>query len=216
MGVRSSPPGTRGVSRCSPAASGKQRRGARFEIEKLTLVRGEPPAGSPENFAAGMLPFFWGNFDAQLAAHGGQVEQALALPGNGQPKAAFDLALKPGYDKSSGNYLRLCIRMPLPEANRHQARRWKRVLRAGSWQSTGTVTVRYGQPQSSFSFALVQPNSDAPGLPSALVRSFESECKPYVLRLSTAYVWQRQDVSQLHIEASIPVSIESAELLRGD
>jgi hypothetical protein len=31
-----------------------------------------------------------------------------------------------------------------------------------------------------------------------------------------AYVWQRQDVSQLHIEASMPVTIESAELLLGD
>jgi hypothetical protein len=190
-------------------------RGSRFEIQNVKLVRGEPPAGAPESFSAGMLPFFWGNFDAQLAAHGGQVAQTLTVTGSDKPRTVFDLALKPGYDKSSGNYLRLCLRFALPEAA-ERARRWKQVVRDGSWQSPGSVTVRYGHPASSFSFALVQPNNVLPGLPPALARSFESECKPYVLRLSMAYVWQRQDVSQLHIEASMPVTIESAELLLGD
>jgi hypothetical protein len=164
-----------------------------------------------------MLPFFWGNFDTQLAPRGGQVLQTLSVPPDHKPRAAFDLALAPGYDKSSGNYLRLCIRFALPEANSSdRAQRWKRVVRAGTWQSAGSASVRYGQPYSSFSFELVQPNSEAPGLPEPLLRSFASECKPYVLRLSTAYVWERQDVSQLRVEASIPVTIESAELLRGD
>ena len=191
--------------------------GARFELEHLTLVHGDPPAGAPESISAGMLPFFWGNFDAQLAAHGGQVAQTLTVPSGNQPRTVFDLALTPGYDKSAGNYLRLCIRFALPEANpSDRTRRWKQVVREGSWRSAGSVIVRYGQPYSSFGFELVQPNSVTPGLPSALVRSFESECKPYVLRLSTAYAWQRQDVSQLHIEASVLITIESAELLRGD
>ena len=40
---------------------------------------------APESFSAGMLPFFWGNFDAQLSAHGGQVAQTLTVPGTDCP-----------------------------------------------------------------------------------------------------------------------------------
>jgi hypothetical protein len=79
------------------------------------------------------------------------------------------------------------------------------------------VTLRYGaEPQSTFEFDLVRPDLNAPGMPAALARSFELECKRYVVRLSAQYAWSRQPVSTIRLDSSVPVVLEAAQLLAGD
>jgi hypothetical protein len=53
-------------------------------------------------------------------------------------------------------------------------------------------------------------------MPAALARSFELECKRYVVRLSAQYAWSRQPVSTIRLDSSVPVVLEAAQLLAGD
>jgi hypothetical protein len=190
--------------------------GAALEIKDLTLVFGQPTVPDPERYLAGMLPFFWGNFDDHQAAREAHVVESIALPNGNSPLAAFDLKFNPIADKSAGNYLMLCIRLPAIDTVT-KSRRWHSVDHDGSWQGAGTVTVSYGAaPPSSFTFDLVQPTPGAPGLPEALTRSFTEECKPYLVRLSAQYVWNSQAISSVSVASSVPVVLEMASVLMGD
>jgi hypothetical protein len=163
-----------------------------------------------------MLPFFWGNFDERHAARDASVVQTIELPAGNPPLSAFNLQLGPVVDKSAGNYLKLCFRLPASDAPQRSSR-WKSVRHGGSWQSAGKVTLSYGAaPPSTFAFDLVQPAPEVPGLPDALVRSFAEECKPYLVRLSAQYVWNSQAVSTVSVSSSVPVVLESASVLAGD
>jgi hypothetical protein len=190
--------------------------GAELDIKDLTLVFGQPRALEPERHVAGMLPFFWGNFDDHHAAQNARPLAAIDVPADKQPLAAFDLKFQPIADKGSGNYLQLCIRLPGLGA-RPKASRWQSVNHGDSWQSAGKVTLTYGvDPSAAFVFDLVQPTPGALGVPKELARSFAKECKPYLVRLSAQYVWTSQAISSINVTSSVPIVIESASVLEGD
>jgi hypothetical protein len=188
-----------------------------FEIKALELVSGQPPAGTPEHFVLGMLPFVWGNFDAHLRAAPPPVLQDLS-PAEPRALDSLELVLPKDVDKSSGNYLSLCIKLPSDgKAPRAGLRRWRQIHHTSSWQTVGKLTLRYGAaPPSSFELDLVRPETHTPGLPAALVRSFDRECKPYVVRLSAQYSWSSQPVTKIGLQATVPAVLEAAHLLKGD
>jgi hypothetical protein len=191
--------------------------GAELEIKGMELVYGAPPPATVEKFSAQMLPFIWGNFDARLGSGQGTSLQSIAVSEAAGPRRSFELQLGPDQDKSSGNYLRLCIRLPRAGLGGFGPAAWQTVKHAGGWQSAGTVTLNYGAASpSTFEFDLVRPNPSAPGLPEELARSFGRECKRYLIRLSAQYTWHSQAVSLLQLESSIPVVLEAADLLKGD
>jgi hypothetical protein len=171
-----------------------------------------------ETFNVGMLPFFWGNFDPALRGGAGTVLESLAVPAAGAPDRAFDLTWSSPSIERSASYLQVCLRIPgVGGAPSSTARRWSTVKHGGGWVSAGQVTLRYGaEPQATFEFDLVRPDLDAPGMPEALARSFELECKRYVVRLSAQYAWSSQPVSKIHLDSSVPIVLEAAELLAGD
>jgi hypothetical protein len=189
--------------------------GATLEVRDLTLVFGDPRPVAPEKYAAGMLPFFWANFDERRPAENGRVLQTIEVPADGQPSASFDLKFRPIDEKGSGNYLKLCIRLPGLQVTT-QAKRWKTVEHGGSWARAGKVTLTYGRPNATFEFDLVQPEPGAPGLPRALARTFAEECKPYLIRLSAQYTWSSQPVSGIAVASTAPFVLESASVLVGD
>jgi len=191
--------------------------GSVLEIRALELAYGGPSPQLPQSYSAGMLPFLWGNLDARLSSTPGKLEQSLAVPEGNPRLTAFDLTLNVAADKSKGNYLQLCLR--LPDLNLQGAgglRRWKTIQHAGGWQSAGAATLSYGEPPSTFDFTLVSPDPNAPGLPGALVRSFEHECKRYLVRLSAQYAWNSQPVAHIQMASSVPLILESAALFSGD
>jgi hypothetical protein len=191
---------------------------AELDLQGLELVFGDPLPGKPEKQNAGMLPFIWGNFDARLGTGGGNVLDAIPVPPEKAAGKTFDLPLRPLADKSAGNYLQLCLKLPEYRAGSSGARRtWKTVKHGDSWTRAGKLTLRYGtQPAATWDFDLVQPDRSAPGVPKELVRSFELECKRYLVRLSAQYAWSSQAVSTIHLDSSVPVVLEAANLLAGD
>jgi hypothetical protein len=190
---------------------------AELEIKGLELVYGAPPAATAETFSAEMLPFIWGNFDTRLGSGQGTSLESLTIPEATRPQRSFELKLSPRPDKSSGNYLQLCVRIPGVGLGPVGVERWQTVKHAGGWQSAGTVTLRYGlDPPSTFEFDLVRPSPFAPGLPADLASSFARECKRYLIRLSAQYAWNSQAVSLLQLESSTPILLEAADLLKGD
>jgi hypothetical protein len=192
-------------------------RGAVFELEAPELVYGDPPPRPPETYGLDMLPFFWGTFDPPRRAAPELSETRLAVPPDNPALKAFDLTVDAAVDKSTGNYLQLCLRLPNLSLERVNGwRSWKSIQHDGGWRNAGKVTLTYGEPPSKFDFVLVSPDPTAPGLPRALVDSFERECQRYLVRLSAQYAWNSQRVAQLHIEASTRVILESAALLPGD
>ncbi len=188
-----------------------------FEIRALELVSGLPPAATPEHFALGMLPFIWGNFDARLERETPPVLRDLSPP---EPQALdlLELHLPEDVDKSSGNYLSLCIKLPGAGTEpRPGLRRWRQIHHTSSWQAAGKLTLHYGAaPASSFELDLVRPETHTPGLPAALVRSFDQECKQYFVRLSAQYSWSSQAVTKIRLQATVPAVLETAHLLKGD
>jgi hypothetical protein len=191
---------------------------AQFEIKSLELVFDEPPRQEVEAFSTGMLPFFWGNFDASLGSGAGTVLENLAVPPAGAAVSAFDLSWSTISRERTSSYLQLCLRIPgAGGAPSSALRRWRSVKHGGGWLSAGKVTLRYGaEPQSTFDFELVRPDLNAPGMPEALARSFEHECKRYVVRLSAQYAWSSRAVSKIRLDSSVPIVIEAAQLLVGD
>jgi hypothetical protein len=191
---------------------------AELEIKSLELVFAEPPRRKVDAFSIGMLPFFWGNFDPVLGSGAGTVLENVAVPAPGAPVNAFDLSWSSGSSERSASYLQLCLRIPGVGGEPSSAlRRWRTVKHGGGWVSAGKMTLRYGaEPQSTFEFDLVRPDLNAPGMPAALARSFELECKRYVVRLSAQYAWSRQPVSTIRLDSSVPVVLEAAQLLAGD
>jgi uncharacterized membrane protein YgdD (TMEM256/DUF423 family) len=194
---------------------------SRFAIKSLELVLGEPPRRAPENTYLAMLPFVWGNFDARLAEGKGKVLERIAVSKPTDDPLARDLILRQLPDTSAGNYLRLCLKLPATVAPPTQQASWSSVKHGDSWQSAGKVTLAYGTPASRFVFDLVRPDPLSPGLPAALVESFRQQCKNYLIRLSSHYSWSSQarsgqKVSRLRVQSSVPVTIDSAELLAGD
>jgi hypothetical protein len=190
--------------------------GAELEIKDLTLVFGQPRALEPERHVAGMLPFFWGNFDDHHAAQNAKPLEAIDVPADKLPVASFNLKFQPIAEKRAGNYLQLCIRVPGIGA-RWKVRRWQSVNHGDSWYTAGKVTLTYGsEPSASFVFDLVQPTPGALGLPQELVRSFAEECKPYLVRVSAQYVWSSQAVSSISLSSTVPIVLESASVLAGD
>lgn len=187
--------------------------GARLEVKDLTLVFGAP-AGVEEPYVVGMLPFFWGSFDERHASDN-PVLEAIEVPHDGQPRAAFDLKFRPVTQEASGNYLKVCVRLP-GLGSPQKSGRWQTVKHEGSWQRAGKVTLTYGSPSTSIVFDLVRPTPGAPGLPEALARSFAEECKPYLIRVSAQYTWNSQAVSSIGVASSVPIVLESASLLAGD
>jgi hypothetical protein len=51
--------------------------GATLEVRDLTLVFGDHRPVAPEKYAAGMLPFFWANFDERRPAENGRVLETI-------------------------------------------------------------------------------------------------------------------------------------------
>jgi hypothetical protein len=193
--------------------------GGDMELQHLELVHGTPEARAAESSSLGMLPFVWGNFDPRLENGNGRVVERLMWPRRAGSSRGIDLALGSAPETSSGNYLRLCIKLPRKAVEPAvPLRRWVTVAHRDTWQSAGTMTLSYGSDApSSFQFDLVRPDPLSPGLPDSLVESFRDECKSYVIRLSTQYAWRsRQPVSRLHLESNVPVTLEHAELLAGD
>jgi hypothetical protein len=190
--------------------------GATLEVKDLTLVFGQAPALESDRDVAGMLPFFWGNFDDRQAAKNARPLTDIEVPADKQPLASFNLKFAPIADRSSGNYLKLCIRLPglgtLPKTLP-----WQTVEHGDSWQVAGKVTLSYGAaPSGTFVFDLVQPTPGVPGVPRDLARSFAEECKPYLVRLSAQYAWSSQAISSINVAASVPIVLESASVLAGD
>jgi hypothetical protein len=190
--------------------------GATLEVRDIVLVFGERRGAAPENYAAGMLPFFWGNFDERRPAENATVLEAIEVPPEMQPLGSFNLKFRPIQDKSSGNYLKLCIRLPRPDASA-RVRPWRTVHHDGSWERAGKITLTYGAaPAATFVFDLVQPAAGAPGLPKPLARSFAEECKPYLVRLSAQYAWSSQTIDSIAVASTVPIVLESASVLAGD
>jgi len=189
--------------------------GATLEVKDVTLVFGEPPPAAPEDWKAGMLPFFWGNFDEHRAAQNARALQGIDVPTDKAPRKSLELRFPPVADKRTGNYLKLCVRLP-GYAPPSKASPWATVHHGGSWQSAGEVTLRYGAPASSFVFSVVQPTAGVPGLSEALVRSFAEECKPYLVRISAQHAWSSQAIDRIDVSSSVPIVIESANVLAGD
>jgi hypothetical protein len=227
VSVHPSPPGQWQIAEVPIPVQGKLGRrlnglridppdGSRFAMRSLQLVLGDPPRRAPEATYLAMLPFIWGNFDARLAEGGGKVLERLEVSQPATAPLAFDLVLSKPADTSTGNYLRLCLRLPLTELPRTRPASWKSVKHGDSWQSAGKIRLAYGSPPSEFAFDLVQPDPTSPGLSADLVESFQRECKIYLVRLSSQYSWSSQRVRRLQMQANASVSIESAELLAGD
>jgi hypothetical protein len=190
--------------------------GAELEVKDMTLVFGQPAAPKAERYVASMLPFFWGNFDEHRPAEVARVLAAIAVPREHRALSSFNLTFAPIADKSSGNYLKLCIRLPAAD-NVAPSNPWRTVDHPGSWQIAGEVTLAYGAaPSATFVFGLVQPTSGAPGMPEKLARSFAQECKPYLVRLSSQYAWSSQPVSSIRVDSSVPIVLESASVLAAD
>jgi hypothetical protein len=190
--------------------------GAELEVKDLTLVFGQASALQPDRDLVGMLPFFWGNFDDRHAARDARLLAAIDVPAGNPPLSSFKLKFQPIADKSSGNYLKLCIRLPglgpVPRTGR-----WQTVRHVDAWQSAGNVTLSYGSgPSGTFVFDLVMPTPGAPGMPKELARSFAQECKPYLVRLSAQYVWTSQAISSIGVASTVPIVLESASVLAGD
>ena len=106
--------------------------GSRFAMRSLQLVLGDPPRRAPEATYLAMLPFIWGNFDARLAEGGGKVLERLEVSQTATAPLAFDLVLSKPADTSTGNYLRLCLRLPLTELPRTRSASWKSVKHGDS------------------------------------------------------------------------------------
>ena len=193
--------------------------GSVVEIRALELAYGDPAPQPPQSYSAGMLPFLWGSLDARLSITPGKLEESLVVPEGKPALTSFDLTLNASADKSKGNDLQLCLRLPdldVQGPSGLRTRHWNTIQHAGGWQSAGTATLSYGVPPSTFDFTLVSPDPKAPGLPRELVRSFAHECKRYLVRLSAQYAWNSQPVAHVHIDTSVPLILESAALLSGD
>jgi hypothetical protein len=194
--------------------------GGDIELKDLELVYGAPETRAAESSSLGMLPFVWGNFDPRLEGGSGRVLERLSWPQRAGSRRGIDLTVSSmTLDTSSGNYLRLCIKLPRKALEPAvPLRRWPTVAHRDSWQSAGTMTLSYGSgAPSTFQFDLVRPDPASPGLPDSLVESFTHDCKAYVIRLSTQYAWRsEQPVARLHLESNVPVTLERAELLAGD
>ena len=188
--------------------------GAELMVKDLALVFGASTAFASQRYNLGMLPFFWGSFDDHRAAETAKLIQAIEVPKDGAPLAKLKLRMNPAPKPGTGNYLKLCLRVP--GFSPTKPRTWRAVQHEGSWQDAGDVTLRYGNPASVFTFDLVQPQPNAVGLPEDLVRSFAEGCKTYLVRMSTQYAWNSQDISSITLSSSVPVVVESASLLEGD
>jgi hypothetical protein len=186
--------------------------GAELSVKDLELVYGQPRAGNPENFSIGMLAFLWGSYDSRAAAHTTVLQQKLALPPDQAQRNRWELAVDPGVDKSTGNYLHLCLSLPAsPRPTPPTERPQELVDRPAGWRVAGKVRVRYGtNPGASFEFDLVQPAPDEDQ------RAFTDGCKDYLVRLSSEYAWMSQPVDSLVLESNTPFRLREANLRKGD
>lgn len=119
--------------------------GAVFTIHRIEMSSGENSAipitnTIPQQFDLRQLPYLWGTYDEQRAAHETPVLQTLTLPTHlFEANQPIEILCDAEIDKTSGNYLHFTIRS----------------------DQEGTVTLRYGkQNAAQLQFDVVASNTE--------------------------------------------------------
>ncbi|HEY3236079.1 MAG TPA: hypothetical protein VGJ84_15285, partial [Polyangiaceae bacterium] len=181
-------------------------------LRDFELVFGKPFDIRRQSVKMRMLPFVWGNFDSKSAVRNTAVLEEIALPESAvRGFTHLSFPIQPQVDKTSGNYLHLCISLPPPPPpNKAES---DTVDRTTGWKKAGKLKVQYGKsPQGTIEFDLVRPLE----VGRALLQEYTNGCKDYLVRLSSQWAWMAQPVDQLVLESSVPIRLRAASIRKGD